>query len=101
MNPKYIYWQCRLWDWFAKSIPFIMIIVGSIFYNIGIRDWDLVKDILLVFSGLAFVTWWFWVLYTIMTILHFLESSKEGLKDVMEEIRHMYRDINEIHKRDR
>ncbi len=68
LESRYILWQVKIWDWFAKLIPIVIAIAFGAFYYLGYRDWNLVYSIGAVFFVTVAVTWWFWVIYTIAAI---------------------------------
>ena len=97
-TPKLILWQASVWDKFAKISPFIVVTTVAILYSSGDRNWELIRDGLIIFSITFGVVWWFWIIYTIATIAAILDKSQYGLKEVIEEIREMHKEINNIRK---
>lgn len=96
MDPKYVIYQATLWNRLAKISPIAIIIIVGILYSLGFRNWDLVIDSVLVLSFLFFVTWWFWVMWTIMLIAHILEKSKVNLKDIINEVKSVKDDLKHL-----
>lgn len=94
-NTKYIIWQVKIWDWFARAVPFIIAIASIISYFIGFRDWNFVYSVCTMFFVCIAVTWWFWVIYTIATIAIAIDNSGKSLRDVIDEIKEIKKSINE------
>lgn len=94
-DADFILWQVKLWDRFAKSSPIFLLLLASIFYLLGHRDWDLFLYICLgIFASVMFA-WWFWVLYTIAVIVYTINSSGKSLNQIVEEIREIRRAIDD------
>ena len=96
MDPKFIFYQATLWQTFAKVIPLIITIVVAILYAVGFRDWPLIIDSLLSLAFIFFVTWWFWVIWTIMLIASVLEKSKVNFQDIIQEVKSFKENIKDL-----
>lgn len=96
MNPKYVFYQALLWDRFARLSPFLIATSIVIFYLLGYRNWELLIDTILVFTFLFFVTWWFWVVWTIMLIASVLEKSKVNLQDIIKEVKNFREEMKDL-----
>lgn len=92
---KYILWQVKLWDWFAKLTPFIISISIIVSYFYGLRDWNIVYSVGAIFFVTVAITWWFWVIYTIAAIAIVINSSGKSLQEVITEIKEIKKAINE------
>jgi len=92
---KYIIWQVKIWDWFAKAMPFIIAIAGGIFYLLGYKDWNLVYSTGAIFFVTVAVTWWFWVIYTIAAIAVVISNSGKSIQEIIKEIREIRKAIND------
>lgn len=101
MNSKFIIWQAVIWDRFAKVSPLIILSSFGIFYYLDYRNWELIINAGLIFFVSIAITWWFWVVYTIMSIATILNNSNKKLVDVLEEIRESQKDIYELRPRNR
>ncbi len=95
MNTKYVLWQVKIWDWFAKLSPFIILASAIIFYSLGYKDITLVYSVAAVFFVTTAVAWWFWVIYTIATIAIALDQSGKSLQEVIDEIREIRKAVND------
>ncbi len=92
---KYIIWQVKVWDWFARAVPFIISIAAIISYALGYRDWSFLYGVGAIFFVSVAVTWWFWVIYTIATIAIVIDNSGKSLKEVLNEIKEIKKTIND------
>lgn len=88
-----IYWQAFLWDKFAKFFPLIFFAGCIVSYSLGYRNIDYYLNVGLAFLAIMLVAWWFWVLYTITLITVLLESNEKDLRDVIKEIKELYKEI--------
>lgn len=95
IDTKYILWQVKIWDWFARAVPFILAIASVISYFLGFRDWNLVYSVGAIFFVTVAVTWWFWVIYTVATIAIALDNSGKSLQEVINEIKEIRKTIND------
>jgi hypothetical protein len=100
-TPRFILWQVTLWDRFAKISPMILSIVVGILYINGFRQWELLKDSLLIMGVIVFAVWWFWVIYTIAVIAYVLDKSSKGLVDIIGEIKEVRKDVIDLVSRDK
>jgi hypothetical protein len=96
MDPKFVIYQATLWDRVARLTPIAIILLTGILYTLGFRNWDLIIDTLMGLALLFFVTWWFWVIYTIMLIAEVLEKSKVNLKDIIQEVKSVKEDLKHL-----
>lgn len=87
MEIKYLLWQVKIWDLFAKTIPFIITISVGIFYYLGYRDWNLIYSTSAIFLVTVAVTWWFWVIYSIASIAILINNSGKSLEEIIKEIK--------------
>lgn len=94
-DAKFIVWQVKLWDRFAKSSPFLLIFLAGLFYLLGFRDWDLFLYICLGLFVSISIAWWFWVIYTVAVIAHTINNSGKKLTDVIDDIREIHRTIDD------
>lgn len=94
MDAKYVLWQVQVWDWFAKSIPFVISIAAGSFYLLGYRDWNLVYSTGAIFFVTVAITWWFWVIYTIAAIAVVISNSGKSIQEIIKEIREIRKAIN-------
>jgi hypothetical protein len=95
-TPRFILWQVTLWDRFAKVSPLILFTVVCVLYINGFREWELLKDALLIMGGIVFVVWWFWVIYTIAVIAYVIDKSSKGLVDIIREIEEVRKDVVDL-----
>jgi len=95
LETKYILWQVKIWDWFAKLMPFIIATASGGFYCLGYRDWNLVYSVGALFFVTVAVTWWFWVIYTIASIAVVVGNSGKSLQEVIKEIKEIRKAIND------
>lgn len=95
IDSKFIVWQVKIWDWFARSVPFIIVFASVISYFIGFRDWNFLYSVCAIFFVCVAVTWWFWVIYTIATIAIVIDNSGKSLKEVINEIKEIKKTIND------
>ena len=95
LHTKYILWQVKIWDWFAKLSPFTIAFSAIGAYYFGYRDWNLVYSVAAIFFVTVAITWWFWVIYTIATIAIALDNSGKSLQEVIAEIKEIKKAINE------
>lgn len=95
INSKYIVWQVKIWDWFARAVPFIIAIASVVSYLFGFRDWNFLYGVCSIFFVTVAVTWWFWVIYTIATIAIVIDNSGKSLKEVINEIKEIKKTIND------
>lgn len=95
IESKYILWQVKIWDYFAKAIPFIISFAAIGSYFIGFRDWNILYGVGAIFFVTIAVTWWFWVIYTIAAIAIVMDNSGKSLKDIIEEIKEIKKAIND------
>lgn len=95
IEKKYILWQVKIWDWFARAVPFIIAIGSVISYFLGFRDWNFLYSVGAIFFVCVAVTWWFWVIYTIATIAIVVDSSGKSLKEIIGEIKEIKKTIND------
>ena len=95
IDSKFIVWQVKIWDWFARAVPFIIAVSSVISYFIGFRDWNFLYSVCAIFFVCVAVTWWFWVIYTIATIAIVIDNSGRSLKEVIKEIKEIKKSINE------
>lgn len=98
-TPKFILWQITIWDTFAKASPFLFLIVASFLYCIGFRDSELFWDTLAIMILIIFIVWWFWILYTIASIAYVLDKSSENLKNVIDEIIEIRKEVIDLTKK--
>ena len=92
---KYIIWQVKIWDWFARATPFIISIAAIISYSLGFKDWSFLYSVGAMFFVSVAVTWWFWVIYTIATMAIIIDKSGKSLKEVINEIKEIKKNIND------
>lgn len=95
LETKYILWQVKLWDWFAKLMPFIISISAVVSYFYGLRDWNIVYSVGAIFFVTTAITWWFWVIYTIAAIAIMMDKSGKSLKELITEIQEIRKSIND------
>ena len=95
LETKYILWQVKVWDWFAKATPFILSATIGAFYYLGYRDWNLVYGVSAVFFVTIAITWWFWVIYTIAAIAVVISNSGKSIQEIITEIREIRKAIND------
>lgn len=95
LEVKFVLWQVKVWDIFAKLMPFIISIALIIFYLLGYRDWNLVYSVGAVFFVTVAITWWFWVIYTIATIAVIISNSGKSIEEIIKEIRELRKIIND------
>jgi hypothetical protein len=95
LEAKYVIWQVKIWDWFAKAMPFIIAIAGGSFYLLGYRDWNLVYSTGAIFFVTVAVTWWFWVIYTIAAIAIVISNSGKSIQEIIKEIKEIRKVIND------
>jgi len=95
LETKYILWQVKIWDWFARATPFIFLIAATISYFLGFRDWNFLYSVGAMFFVSVAVTWWFWVIYTIATMAIIIDKSGRSLKEVITEIKEIKKSIND------
>lgn len=95
MDLKYILWQVKTWDVFAKAMPFIISIAVGSFYSLGYRDWNLVYGVGAVFFVCTAITWWFWVIYTIAAIAVVMDNSGKSLDEIIKELQDIRKTIND------
>ena len=92
---KYIIWQVKIWDWFARATPFIFLIAAILSYTLGYRDWNFLYSVGAMFFVSVAVTWWFWVIYTIATMAIVIDNSGKSLKEIIKEIKEIKKNIND------
>ena len=92
---KYIIWQVKIWDWFARAVPFIIAVASVISYCIGFRDWNFLYSVGAMFFVCVAITWWFWVIYTVATMAIVIDNSGKSLKEVINEIKEIKKRIND------
>lgn len=95
IDSKFIVWQVKIWDWFARAVPFIIAIASVISYFVGFRDWNFLYSVGAMFFVSVAVTWWFWVIYTIAAIAIVIDNSGKSLKEVINEIKEIKKVIND------
>ena len=95
LDAKFVIWQVKIWDWFAKAMPFIIAIAGSGFYLLDYRDWNLIYGTGAVFFVTVAITWWFWVIYTVAAIAIMMDKSGKSLKELITEIQEIRKTIND------
>lgn len=94
-DTKFILWQVKIWDWFARAVPLIITVACFISYLLGFRNWNFLYSVSAIFFVTVAVTWWFWVIYTIATIAIVIDNSGKSLKEVIEEIKEIRKVIND------
>lgn len=95
LDVKYILWQVKTWDWFAKLSPFIVSFSTIGAYFLGYRDWNLVYSVIAVMFVTIAITWWFWVIYTIASIAIIVHNSGRSLEEVIKELKDIRKIIND------
>lgn len=95
LETKYILWQVKIWDWFAKLMPLGIAVAFAVFYYLGYRDWSLIYGVGALFFVTVAVTWWFWVIYTIASIAVVIGNSGKSLQEVIREIKEIRKAIND------
>ena len=99
METKYLVWQAILWDRFAKLSPILLAFFATVFYIMGYRDWNLFLDTMLAFLIVTMVTWWFWVIYTIIVISYILDHSNISISDILKEIKKISDEVKDLNPR--
>ena len=95
LDAKYVIWQVKIWDVFAKIMPAATIISLGVFYLLGYRDWNLIYSIGEVFFVTVAITWWFWVIYTIATIAVVISNSGKSIKEIIKEVKEIRKIIQD------
>lgn len=92
---KMIFWQAFLWDKLAKFFPIIFIVCCTFFYLLNYRDLEFYLNVGITLIGIILIVWWFWVVYTISMIAALLESNDRDLKEIITEIKEIYKEIKD------
>jgi hypothetical protein len=92
-TPKFVIWQVKLWDRFAKISPVLLVLVTITLYMLGFRNWELAFDTAIIMLGIVSIVWWFWILYTIALIAYVIDRSSTRLEDVLKDIKDVRDDI--------
>lgn len=95
---QYVIWQSIMWDRFAKASPFIFISILLSFYFLGFRNLRLVIESMLTMFGIVSIFWWFWVVYTIIRLANIIDTSSEGLKEIIQDIKYIKSEVKELEK---
>jgi len=95
LDTKYILWQIKLWDRFAKLTPFIIAISATVFYFLGYTDWELITNVCITFFVSLAIAWWFWVIYTMASIVVVLNHSGKSLEEVIDELKEIKKIIRQ------
>ncbi len=86
-SANFVLWQVRIWDRFAKSSPLLLLLLTGAFYLLGYRDWLLFFYVCVGLFVSIITVWWFWVIYSIATLVHIINNSEKNLTSVVEELR--------------
>lgn len=80
--------EIKIWAWAATVLPISALAGLFLMEFIGLDDYKRIA--LTVGATIVFtfsVIWWWWALYTISKITHFLSESSEKFSEVKEEIK--------------
>lgn len=98
-SASFVLWQVKIWDRFAKSSPLLLLLLTTAFYLLGFRDWLLFLYVCIGLFVSVTAVWWFWVIYSIASLVHIINNSEKNLTSVIEELKQINQALN--HAKDR
>lgn len=93
--------QIRLWAWAAAVLP-ITALAGIFFvwrfFDGTIFGWAMTIGETTMF--IVAVTWWWWAMYVMRNLVNHWDETRESVKDVLNDVRHMRNIVTEVLKQD-
>ena len=87
--------QVHRWDIYAKVAPTTFLVIGGIFFAVGITSFDTLFNIGMILFAFTAVTWWFWTIITVKYIIRTMSSATSNLQEVKQDLKDIRKTLEE------
>lgn len=88
--------QVERWDLFARLVPTVFLVVCIGLISTGIIDFETAFWVGLALFSMTAVTWWFWTIFTIRSLVKILNRASKNLGEVREEFKQVSKEIEAL-----
>ena len=88
--------QVERWDLFARLVPTVFLVICIGLISTGIIDFETAFWVGLALFSMTAVTWWFWTIFTIRSLVKILNRASKNLGEVREEFKQVSKEIEAL-----